>query len=129
MAWTSATASHIIEVWNKIDRLDEANRQRLLDEAQSHKDGPPIAISAITGEGIETLAELIEQRVSGALGAMDVTLKPSQLGQVDWIYRNGEVVSRDDNEDGSVTLHLMATRAARDEIEGRLRPRGKDSGE
>ncbi len=121
-----ADRSHIIEVWNKVDRLDEANRQRLLDEAQSHKDGPPIAISAITGEGIETLAELIEQRVSGALGAMDVTLKPSQLGQVDWIYRNGEVVSRDDNEDGSVTLHLMATRVARDEIEGRLRPRERD---
>ena len=120
-----ADRSHIIEVWNKIDRLDEANRQRLLHEAQAHKDGPPIAISAITGEGVDTLAELVEQRVSGALGEMDVTLAPAQLGQVDWIYRNGDVVSRNDNEDGSVTLHLMATRAARDEIESRLKARSR----
>jgi len=117
----AAHAERVIEVWNKIDRLDDANRERLLDEAASGQKGPPIAISAITGEGIEALAAIIENRVSGDLEAIDVTLAPNQLGNIDWLYRNGDVVSRTDNEDGSVSVTLRATAAARAEIESRLR--------
>ena len=45
-------ATRIIEVWNKIDRLDEANRARLIDEGADSTKAPPIAVSAVTGEGI-----------------------------------------------------------------------------
>ena len=110
----------IIEVWNKIDLLDEGNRARLLDESSASQSDPPIAISAVTGEGIDALAAAIEQRVSGELEEITVTLRPDQMGLMDWLYRNGEVVSREDNEDGSVSLSIRATQSARDEIEGRL---------
>ena len=46
--------------------------------------------------------------------------RPSSLGMVDWLYRNGEVLRRTDNEDGSVTLTMRVTAAARHEIERRL---------
>ncbi|NUS19344.1 MAG: GTPase HflX [Mesorhizobium sp.] len=115
----AADDKRVIEVWNKIDLLDEGNRERLLAEGASGK-APPIAISAVTGEGLDTLKALIETRVSGELEMMTVTLSPAQLGQVDWLYRNGDVVSRVDNEDGSVTLSLTATHSARQEIESRL---------
>ncbi|RVD59094.1 GTPase HflX [Mesorhizobium sp. M2D.F.Ca.ET.185.01.1.1] len=115
----AADDKRVIEVWNKIDLLDEGNRERLLAEGASGK-APPIAISAVTGEGLDTLKALIETRVSGELETMTVTLSPAQLGQVDWLYRNGDVVSRADNEDGSVTLSLTATHSARQEIESRL---------
>ncbi|KQZ96519.1 GTP-binding protein HflX [Mesorhizobium sp. Root157] len=111
----------VIEVWNKIDLLDEGNRTRLLDEAQGRAGTKPIAISAITGEGFEALKETIEARVSGELAPLTVTLAPSQLGLVDWLYRNGEVTGRTDNEDGGVTIELSATKSARDEIQSRLR--------
>ena len=114
--------SRVIEVWNKIDLLDEGNRERLLAEGAGGK-APPIAISAVTGEGIDALKALIETRVSGELETLTVTLSPMQLGQVDWLYRNGDVVSRCDNEDGSVTISLMATHSARQEIESRLHRR------
>jgi GTP-binding protein HflX len=52
-------------------------------------------------------------------------LSPAELGQVDWLYRNGDVVSRADNEDGSVTISLNATQTTRDEIEARLRNKSK----
>jgi GTP-binding protein HflX len=119
----AADTSRVIEVWNKIDLLDEGNRERLLAESASGK-APPIAISAVTGEGIDALKALIETRVSGELETMTVTLSPAQLGQVDWLYRNGDVVSRADNEDGSVTLSLTATHSARQEIESRLHRKG-----
>lgn len=107
----------VIEVWNKIDRLDDGNRARLLADG---KNAPPIAISAATGEGIDVLKAIIETRVSGDLETLTVTLKPDQLGLVDWLYRNGDVVSRTDNEDGSLTVSLKATQSAREEVESRL---------
>ncbi|MER8388238.1 GTPase HflX [Mesorhizobium sp. M1428] len=111
----------VIEVWNKIDRLDEGNRARLLADGADGKKAPPIAISAVTGEGIDALKAIIETMMSGELETFTVTLKPDQLAVVDWLYRNGDIVSRDDNEDGSVTIALKATHSARQEIESRLR--------
>ena len=112
----------MVEVWNKVDRLDEASRERMLDA----EGRTPVAISAVTGEGIDALVALIEERVAGMLEPVTVTLAPSQLGQVDWLYRNGEVIGREDNDDGSVTLSLRATETARRLIEERLtkRPAG-----
>jgi len=112
----------VVEVWNKVDRLDEASRERMLDA----EGRTPVAISAVTGEGIDALVALIEERVAGMLEPVTVTLAPSQLGQVDWLYRNGEVIGREDNDDGSVTLSLRATETARRLIEERLtkRPAG-----
>jgi GTP-binding protein HflX len=114
----------VIEVWNKIDRLDDGNRERLLvgDDARLV---PPIAISAVTGEGLETLKAVIEAKVSGELQSVTVTLSPTELGLIDWLYRNGDVVSRTDNEDGSVTVSLNATQSAREEIEARLHRKDK----
>jgi GTP-binding protein HflX len=116
----AADAKHVIEVWNKIDRLDEANRARLLDEGAGDSPQPPIAISAVTGEGIDALAAVIEQRLSGTLEVVNVTLRPDQMGLMNWLYGNGDIVSRTDNEDGSVSISIKATASAREEIESRL---------
>lgn len=120
-----ADTERVIEVWNKIDRLDEGNRERLLAESADGRKTPPIAISAVTGEGIPALTGLIEERLSGELETIEVTLEPSQLGQIDWLYRNGDVVSRADNDDGSVSMTLKATASARDEIAARILRKNK----
>ncbi|WP_027054254.1 GTPase HflX [Mesorhizobium erdmanii] len=111
----------VIEVWNKIDLLDEGNRNRLLADAADGSRGPPIAVSAISGEGIDALKALVETRMAGELEDLTVTIEPAQFGLVDWLYRNGDIVSRTDNEDGSATISLKATQSAREEIESRLR--------
>ncbi|MBU2145068.1 MAG: GTPase HflX [Alphaproteobacteria bacterium] len=117
----AADTSHVIEVWNKIDLLDAGNRERLLEEGTARKGEHPIAISAVTGEGIEALASAIEARLSGALDKVNVVLAPDQMGLMDWLYRNGDVLSRTDNEDGSVSIEIQATASAREEILSRLR--------
>jgi GTP-binding protein HflX len=113
--------SHVIEVWNKVDQLDETMREQLLSDAAGHKGTPPVAISALTGEGLPALTAAIEERLSGATQTMEVHLEPAQFGMVDWLYRNGDVIGRTDNEDGSVSLSLRTTVAARVDIENRLR--------
>src|SRR4029453_7005108 len=57
----------VIEVWNKVDLIDAANRERLLEESADPEKGPPIAVSAVTGEGIPALVELIEAKLGGGL--------------------------------------------------------------
>jgi GTPase len=116
----ASDAKRVIEVWNKVDLLDEANRARLIAEGSDPAKGPPIAISAITGEGIPALVEIIETRLAGALEQATFHVPPQQFGLVDWLYRNGDVVRRVDNEDGSVTLSMRVTDAAQHEIERRL---------
>lgn len=107
--------SHILEVWNKIDRLDEAARLHV--EADT---GAAIAISAATGEGVDRLALEIERRLAGAIVVAEVTLAPAQLSLLDWIYRNGDVTRRVDRDDGGVTLTVSATASARDEMLARV---------
>lgn len=114
-------AKRVIEVWNKIDRLDEGNRNRLLADGADASKAPPVAVSAVTGEGIDALKAIIETRMAGELEDLTVTIEPAQFGLVDWLYRNGDVVSRTDNDNGSATISLKATQSAREEIESRLR--------
>ncbi len=72
-------AKRVIEVWNKIDLLDEGNRARLLADGTDGRKAPPIAISAVTGEGIDALKALIETRMSGELEELTVTIEPAQI--------------------------------------------------
>jgi GTPase len=114
----AADAERVVEVWNKIDRLQEEDRERLLrDDANKTA---PIAVSAITGEGIDDLMALIEQHIAGRVEETSITLAPGQMSLVDWIYRHGEVTARENHDDGSVTIRIRATDAAREEIERRL---------
>jgi GTPase len=115
----------VIEVWNKIDLLDENNRARLLAQGMGPDRAPPIAISAATGEGIDALLAVIEERISGELATVEVMLAPDQLQFSDWLYRNAEVLQRADRDDGSLVLTVRATQAALQGISERLA--GKNS--
>lgn len=110
---------HVIEVWNKIDRLNGDNGE-LLQDAVGVNHVPPLAISAVTGEGIPILLDHIEARIAGELERIELTFPPDKLGLTDLVYRRGTVLERHDNDDGSVSMQVLATAAARSEIEGRL---------
>lgn len=112
-------SKRVVEVWNKIDLLPETEQQRLLhvDHVSGYQ---PIAVSAVTGDGIEVLLARLEQHLAGATEELEVTLSPAQMSNLDWIYRNGEVVAREDNEDGSVHLKVNVTQSSRDAVERRL---------
>jgi GTP-binding protein HflX len=120
----------IIEVWNKIDLLDDATRQHVLADVGKGSSGAAIPISAANGAGVDRLVTEIERRLAGAIVTTEVTLAPSQLSLLDWVYRNGEVTRRVDRDDGSVVLTVSATASARDELREKLatgkKPKGTD---
>jgi GTP-binding protein HflX len=100
----------VIELWNKIDRLSEPMQDSAENlSSGSHEDVRPIPLSALTGQGTRELLALIESRISGAMEKVQVSLQPHQFSLIDWIYRHGSNVRRQDEEDGSVIIDVDMT--------------------
>ncbi|MGU3540878.1 GTPase HflX [Methylobacterium sp. A54F] len=106
----AASADRIIEVWNKADRLDEAERTRLLNlsghgRTRSDRDSAaPVLVSAVTGEGLPALTSRIEARIARSRSTFAVVLGPEDGAGLHWLYENAEVLDRRMEEGG--TLHL-----------------------
>jgi GTP-binding protein HflX len=111
--------THVIEVWTKIDRLNGEHGE-VLQGAVGVNHIPPLAISAVTGEGIPILLDHIETRIAGRLERVEITLPPDMLGLADLVYRRSTILERHDNDDGSISMRILTTAAAKGEIEGRL---------
>ena len=100
----------VIEVWNKIDKLDENGREAALRlAAAGNEDTQPIAVSALTGEGLAQLLDKIESRLAGKLNGIDIVLTPAELRHLDWIYQHSSNLQREDLEDGSVRIKASMT--------------------
>ncbi|MBO6719651.1 MAG: GTPase HflX [Rhizobiaceae bacterium] len=121
----AADPDRVIEVWNKIDLLDEGARIHLAERAAARDGEPPVAVSAWSGEGIDVLVALIERKLAGLATAFEVSLAPSQLHLTDWLYRSSDVLDRHDREDGGLDLTLRTTAARRTEIEQKLAAPGR----
>jgi GTP-binding protein HflX len=120
----------VVEIWNKIDNLDESGREAALRlAAAGSEEGRPIPLSAITGEGVDRLLSLIETRIAGSLGAVDVVLSPFELHLLDWIYQHGSNVERENLEDGSVRIKARLTEVARKSLDEKrgIRPEKPES--
>jgi len=105
----------IIEVWNKIDRLDEAARSRLRNVAERR---PPaqhaVLVSAATGEGMEDLSAAIEERLAAGRVLIELELDPADGAGMSWLHRHTEVIRKGLNERTSriaMTVRADAERA------------------
>jgi GTPase len=96
----------IIEVWNKVDRLDPQQKEALAGRAAAAE--PPAAlVSAITGEGIPDLLAAIERALMTSRPTVTVELATDQLAAAPWLYENTEVLERiDDPETGRARLRV-----------------------
>src|SRR5690606_31219357 len=86
----------IIEVWNKIDRVDPVRRAGLLEG--NRREGAAIAVSALTGDGIDALFARIEDRITEDRDVYALTLPASDGGTLAWLYRSAEVLERRDED-------------------------------
>ncbi len=105
-------ADRVIEVWNKLDKLD-ADARAVIEQEQEMRPSAPLAVSARTGEGIERLIAAIEDRLARGRSLVELTLDPSDGQGLHWLYEHSEVMRRADTDDG---LHLTV-RVAPDQVE------------
>ncbi|EJJ26843.1 GTPase HflX [Rhizobium sp. CF142] len=108
----------ILEVWNKIDRLEPEAHDAMVQKSSGMKN--VIAVSAISGEGVDRLMDEISRRLSGVMTETTVTLPVDKLALLPWLYDHAVVGSREDNEDGSVTLDLRLSETEATELERRI---------
>jgi GTP-binding protein HflX len=87
----------ILEVLNKIDLLNAETRRTLLARAER---GGPIAISALTGEGVAALLARIGEALSAGETVYRLQLDPADGAGLAWTYKHGRVVTRRDRADG-----------------------------
>jgi len=104
----------LIEVWNKIDRLDAQARTRTANVA-ARQDGEDraILVSALTGEGLDRLSAAIEARLTQSRTMLDLVLDPADGAGVSWLHRNTEVMAKSMREDGryAVKVRVDPTKA------------------
>ena len=90
------TGAPVVEVWNKIDCLDPAYREKLLEEKA---DEGPIALSALTGEGIDQLYSRIDAFIAQNDDIFTVRLPVTDGALIAQLYQVAEVLDREDTEE------------------------------
>ena len=87
-----------LEVLNKIDKIEPEVRAGLL--GGNARAGGPVAVSALTGEGLAALLERLEFELTRANITYRLTLKHTDGEGLAWAYRHGLVRERRDASDG-----------------------------
>ncbi len=90
------TDDRVVEVLNKTDLVPPEERRSLV--RQSRRSTHAVALSALTGEGIETLFDLIDRRMVAGREVVDVAVDVSDGAAIAWLYGRGEVLERRDDE-------------------------------
>ena len=86
-----------IEVWNKLDLLETAERQELLGEAGRRDD--VAAVSALTGEGVDELRESISHLLHSGSQTHHIRLNAGDGERIAWLHARGEVLDQQSDGD------------------------------
>ncbi|CUH48631.1 GTPase HflX [Ruegeria atlantica] len=87
-----------LEVWNKIDLLNEDEREAKF--ARADRDPSIFAISAVTGEGIEPLLAEIAVNLQGVRHETVLTLAFAEGNKRAWLFRQDVVQSEEPTDEG-----------------------------
>ena len=82
----------IVEVWNKLDALDPEAHERVLAEATRDQD--VIAVSALTGEGVEDLRRRVAEWLLAGARVHSISLPAGDGGAIAWLHQHGEVLDQ-----------------------------------
>lgn len=81
-----------IEVWNKVDLVDPDARDEMLSEAARRED--VVALSALSGKGVDTLVRLLSDRLTEGHQRYSITLDIGDGASAAWLHQHGEVLDQ-----------------------------------
>jgi GTP-binding protein HflX len=82
----------MIEAWNKVDALDEAERGRVAAEA-ARRDNVTL-VSAVTGEGVGGLLAAASAHLTRGSRLREITVPAADGSTLAWLHAHGEVVGQ-----------------------------------
>jgi GTP-binding protein HflX len=92
---TDKMESNMIEVYNKVDLLSEDECARYSAERQYDDKA---AISALTGQGVDRLLSIVEDKLCRNRMQMTVKLSYDNGKIISWLYGNSEVIKKEDKD-------------------------------
>jgi GTP-binding protein HflX len=102
----------MIEAWNKIDMLDPERAARV--PADAARRGNVVALSALTGEGVDALRRMLSERLSADSRLHTIAIDAGDGGAIAWLHAHGEVVAQASEDDRMVLdVRLSALEWAR----------------
>jgi GTPase len=90
--------------------LEVLNKADLLGGVASVVRGEAIAVSALTGEGLDRLLAAIDERLATRMEVLSMEIPVTDGARLAWVYRHGEVLHREDT-DTHVRLQLRLSEA------------------
>ena len=97
------------EAWNKLDLLDEEQREEALAMAARRTDEVRV-ISALTGEGVDALVEAVAGRLTEGHRRYTLRLDPADGAAAAWLHQHGDVLEQHIEDEQAVYEVRMAPR-------------------
>jgi GTP-binding protein HflX len=114
-------SARLIEVWNKVDRLDDEARSRIRNLAERQPaERHPVLVSALSGEGLDGLAAEIEQRLAARRVTLDLVLDAADGAGVSWLHRHTEVMTKTLRDDGGLAITVRADPANAEKVKAKF---------
>ena len=83
----------IIELWNKIDMLDP--EARATTEAEAERRENTVILSALTGDGVDTLRRVVSERLSTGNRVRTLSVSTGDGAALAWLHQHGEVIGQE----------------------------------
>ena len=115
--------ARLVEVWNKIDRLDRDAAISLRNRAERKPAGRhPVLVSALSGEGIDRLATEIEARLAARRVTLDLVIDAADGAGVSWLHRHTEVMTKVLRDDGALAITVRVDPANAERVRVKFSP-------
>ncbi|MEO6013738.1 MAG: GTPase HflX [Devosia sp.] len=101
----SAEKTPIIEVWNKIDLLED-HRESLQTMARAGSVVASVPVSAHTGEGVPALLDTIEATLAASSKTYRVRVPHVNGADVGWLYGHAEIIAKDEPDEEGQTYEV-----------------------
>ncbi|MDF1726976.1 MAG: GTPase HflX [Sulfitobacter sp.] len=106
-----AKETRVIEVWNKVDLMAPEPAEAV--RARAARDEDVLVISAITGEGLDDLKQVVAEALQGALREADLTLTFAEGRKRAWLFEQEVVQHEEQTEAGfEITVRWTARQEA-----------------
>ena len=123
---TSGPDAHLIEVWNKIDRLSAEARGEI-ENAGRRNEATPVLVSAATGAGIPALLARLDDFFARSDDIVALAIPAAHGALVNWLHENAEVVERTVGDDGVLVYRVRIDRTKRARLVGQMKRAGLDA--
>ena len=115
--------ARLVEVWNKIDRLDRDAGISLRNRAERKPaERHPVLVSALSGEGMDRLATEIEARLAARRVTLDLVIDAADGAGVSWLHRHTEVMIKVLRDDGALAITVRVDPANAERVRVKFSP-------